>query len=527
MSDRVSLAVPDVRNRLLGFAFASADLLVETRPDATITWTAGAFRARFGQEPEAFVGRSIANLITADDQSAMLDAMAGACRQGRVSPLVLRLNDAAMTPCAVGVLALPGAEPRLCVTLGPLPVAAPTRPAHPVRERSFARSLDEQVRGGQSGMLALLEIVGWAAATAALPPDQATALRSQIERALCKLAGSGALVSTLGNGKFSMMAPDQLDLTPAGEDIKALMPGSWPANGGTVGSVTLGLAPDGLTGPQAVRALRFALDRFVRGGREGLMAAGFSDGLTGFVRHANARAQAVRQAITARRLRLAFQPVVSLPDRVVHHHEALLRPVPHPSLPVHGTYEFVTFAEAVGLSEELDLAVLDLALEALQAAPEACVAANMSGLSVQSEAFHALVQTRLASVPTGRLMVELTESAEIEHVAAAAAMLASLRARGVPVCLDDFGAGAAAFRYLRDFKVDYVKLDGAYVNAAGDSASDRSLVRSMIDVAHAVDAKVIAEAIESEATLKLMQGMGVDYAQGWLLGRPGRLPGQR
>jgi EAL domain-containing protein (putative c-di-GMP-specific phosphodiesterase class I) len=230
-----------------------------------------------------------------------------------------------------------------------------------------------------------------------------------------------------------------------------------------------------------------------------------------------------RQIIANRRLRLAFQPVVTLPERTVHHYEALLRPIPTEGLPTHSPQEFVNFAEAVGLSEELDLAVLDLVLLAVADAPGVRVAANLSGLSVQSAAFHERIFARL-NAARGQLLVELTETAEIQFVSVAATLLAALRARGVPVCIDDFGAGAAAFRYLRDFRVDYVKLDGAYVNAAANSANDRSLLSSMIEVAHSVGAGAIAEAIETEETLQLMHSLGVDFGQGWLLGRPGRLP---
>ena len=96
---------------------------------------------------------------------------------------------------------------------------------------------------------------------------------------------------------------------------------------------------------------------------------------------------------------------------------------------------------------------------------------------------------------------------------------------GVPVCIDDFGAGAAAFRYLREFRVDYVKLDGAYVRGALQNAREHGFLLSMIELANFVGAKVIAEMIEQEDQARMMRELGVEYGQGWLFGKPGSLPG--
>jgi EAL domain-containing protein (putative c-di-GMP-specific phosphodiesterase class I) len=119
----------------------------------------------------------------------------------------------------------------------------------------------------------------------------------------------------------------------------------------------------------------------------------------------------------------------------------------------------------------------------------------------------------------------VTETAEIEHEAEAVATAEALRARGLPVCIDDFGAGAAAFRMLRVLPVDYVKVDGHYVTRSVESRRDRGFVSAMVDLAATVGAKVIAERVETEAQASLMRDLGVGYGQGWLFGRPGALPG--
>jgi EAL domain-containing protein (putative c-di-GMP-specific phosphodiesterase class I) len=222
---------------------------------------------------------------------------------------------------------------------------------------------------------------------------------------------------------------------------------------------------------------------------------------------------------------MVFQPVVSLADHHIHHFEALLRPFPTRSQPLRVTQDFVTLAEALGLSEELDLAVMTEVLAALEAAPTASIAANVSGLSIQSASFAKRLVELVKPSLARRLLIELTETAEIENVPAATAALAALCGQGIAVCIDDFGAGTAAFRYLREFRVNYVKIDGTYVRGAAESRRERDLVQSMFDLAHAAGAQVIAEMIETDQEACLMQKLGVQFGQGWLLGHPGALPG--
>jgi EAL domain-containing protein (putative c-di-GMP-specific phosphodiesterase class I) len=217
--------------------------------------------------------------------------------------------------------------------------------------------------------------------------------------------------------------------------------------------------------------------------------------------------------------------VVRLDTRATHHFEALIRPVPDPANPGQSVQDFVSYAEAVGLSEQLDLAVVEEVTATLARSRDVRAAANISGLSMQSADFR---DRLLALVPVdGRLLIELTETADITDTEAAAATIAALRAAGVDVAIDDFGAGSAAFRYLRDFRVDHVKIDGSYVRAARDSARDRDLVAAMRDTAHGLGAAVIAEMIETEETAALMARLGVTFGQGYLFGRPGHLPGAR
>lgn len=513
------------RDRFLALAFAAADLLLEIGPGDIIAWAGGAFATRFGQQPEAYIGQNIATLIAPGERDALGRALAVAARHGRLPPTLLRLNDAGATACSFAALALPGSRSRLCISIGPLP-AAPPPPREGLQSATgFAREAEAWLRAGLDGALGLIDVKGWSDAVASLSVSERDSLRQKITAALLGLGGPGNVFGEMADGRYGVLSQDAVDLARLAATVAdALNEAGWRE---AVESQSIALATDRLSVPQAARALRFALGRFATGGTEATEAAGFRDGLVGFIAAAGSRTEAMRATIGARRFRLVFQPVVKLADRRVHHYEALLRPIATQAVPFQTTQEFVTFAEALGLSEDLDLAVLEVALAALAETTKPKVAVNISGLSMQSTRFREDLRARLSGRVPGRLLIELTETAEIEDVPAAADTLDQLRAAGIPVCIDDFGAGSAAFRYLRDFRVDYVKIDGAYVHAAMRNARDRTLVASMRDVAHSVGAEVVAEMIETEEAARLMRELGVSLGQGWLFGRPGALPGAR
>jgi EAL domain-containing protein (putative c-di-GMP-specific phosphodiesterase class I) len=506
------------RERFVAFAFASADLLVEADLDGRIGFTAGAFRLRFGAAPESFIGQDLAGLIAGPDRESFAAALALMPERGRFSPTVLRLANPEQTPFVVSGLhlALPGEPARLCVSMGPVPIALDPAAPGALSAAALLREAEGRLRkpGQAGGQLGLIEVTG------PLSPELRAALTRQ----------AGDLAAELSPGRFGVLsaqgeqAPDIAAVTAR---LEAMLTQHGHAAGAGVSGEMLALDAHGLSPVQAVRALRHGLATFTRAGSAGLQEEGFGEGLSGFVQHMTQRAGTIRRAIAQRRFHLEYQPIKGLADGALHHYEALLRPEKGLLGEGSGPQDFVNLAETVGLTEELDLAVAEMALGAAKGLVGAQrIAVNASGLSMQSASFRkALFALLEANAHAGqRLMVELTESAEIEDEAAAATTIEALRERGIPVCLDDFGAGAAAFRYLKAFRVDYVKVDGSFVEAAMRSERDRSFVAAMVDLSVAVGAKVVAERIETAEYAQTMQDLGVHLGQGWHFGRPGPLP---
>jgi len=528
MSSSISGIAGNDRDRFLNFAFANADMLVEVAADTQISWAAGAFASRFGRNAESFLRQPVEDLVAPADRPALAHALAMAALHGRLAPVILRMNDARETRCVLGGLAVPDKAGRLCLTFGAVPVE-PMTPAGPAQDRqSLLTQAEASLRAGQNRALGLLDVADWADANAGLSSADRAALRQDIATTLAGLSGPGALVGDMGPGRYGVLGGGNLDVAELAGALRKVLHGAMPSRqearvSGQEIALSLPVAMPGLTAGQASRALRFALSRFTDGGISAVSAAGFAQGLAGFITAAGDKAAALRARIAGHKFRLAYQPVVALRDRIAHHYEALLRPIGNTDgfdMPIQ---DLVTFAEAMGLSEELDLAVAQEALAALCETHDVHVAVNISGLSMQSAEFRDRFLKLIA--PGSRMIVELTETADIADTAAVAEMLQALRAIGVKVCIDDFGAGSAAFRYLRDFRVDFVKIDGAYVRAATAGPRERGFVESMRDLAAAVDASVIAEMVETEAEAALMTELGVEFAQGYFFGRPGQLSG--
>ncbi len=512
------------RERFVAFAFASAECLIETDAHGVIGFAIGAFRSRFGREPPSLIGKPVSCLVAAEEHAMLSIGIATLAGRGRLPPSLIRLNDAQHSQAVLSGLALPGPEGqmRLCLTLAPLPAGLPAATACANRlppGAGFMRAAEARLLSapGTPGRLGLLEVTGPAAAQIAAGD---VALGGALASALAGHAAPGSLAGSMAPGKFGLLqeGTDTLSLEAAAEAMSALLESRGVAGGIT--RLELPLDAEGMSDTDTARALRHALGAFTRAGAKGLAESGMGEGLQAFLGVVAQRRGQYRAAIAERRFHLDYQPIVSLADRKLHHYEALLRP----DAPLPGVEEFIRIVEGAGLSEELDLAVASVATEACKAGHS--IAFNISGLSAQSPRFRkALIEiVDRARLPPGRLLVELTESAEIEDEGQAAATIAALRERGIPACIDDFGAGAASFRYLRAFRVDHVKLDGSYVQAAATQERERSFIASMIDLARAVGASTVAERIETEDDVARMRALGVDYGQGWLFGRPGPLP---
>lgn len=238
-------------------------------------------------------------------------------------------------------------------------------------------------------------------------------------------------------------------------------------------------------------------------------------------------ASGIRAAIEADRFRLYAQEIRDLrpSGRAHRHYEILLR-----MLDENGELTkpaaFIPAAERYDLMGSIDRWVISAILrdhrQGMLANPDISLAINLSANSLSDPLLWPFVlqEIRESGIAADRLHFEITETAIINNFAIASQFVTAVRAAGARVVLDDFGSGLSSFSYLKQFEVDHLKIDGAFVRNLQTSSVDRRIVESINDVGHALGITTVAECVEDEGTLAAVREMGVDMAQGYYLGEP-------
>jgi EAL domain-containing protein (putative c-di-GMP-specific phosphodiesterase class I) len=184
--------------------------------------------------------------------------------------------------------------------------------------------------------------------------------------------------------------------------------------------------------------------------------------------------------------------------------------------------DVVPAVERLGLIPLLDIRILELSTAHLAANPTKRLSINMSPMTLESADWLPALSANLGANPgvASRLIIELTESLAIRDPDATRRRLDAMKALGVAIAIDDFGAGHTSFKHLRNFPIDLVKIDGAFAQNLSRSQDDQFFVRTLIDLAHHIGIPTVAEWVEDEATAALLTGWGIDFLQGDHCGRP-------
>jgi len=152
---------------------------------------------------------------------------------------------------------------------------------------------------------------------------------------------------------------------------------------------------------------------------------------------------------------------------------------------------------------------------------------NLSANSLNDPLFLSFFNRTLkeSPMPPHRVKFEITETAIINNLDSARVFMTKMRDNGYGLILDDFGTGLSSFNYLKQFPVDGLKIDGSFIRQMKDSPVDRAIVESINEIAHKLGARTIAEFVEDQETLEILRAIGVDQAQGYVIGRPVPLDG--
>ncbi|SDP21844.1 diguanylate cyclase (GGDEF) domain-containing protein [Klenkia soli] len=342
---------------------------------------------------------------------------------------------------------------------------------------------------------------------------------------------TGDLVIRLGGDEFAVLVPGgPAQTAEVARRLQAAMQVPVPLTGRPVTvTASIGVATTGTAArrdaEELLRNADVAMHRAKTTGRNRVVE--FVAGMADAVADRAALAEDLTAAMAAGdQLAVHYQPVVTLPDGVVHGHEALLRWT-HPTRGAVPPMQFIPIAEQTGAVVALGTWVLRRAtrdaVAGLGGEPgPSKVAVNVSAVQLADEGFVGEVRAALADsgLPADRLVLEVTESLLADDLDAACDRLQAIRDLGVKIAIDDFGTGYSSLAYLRRLPADIVKIDRSFVTDLARGGSATTLVASIVELSRSLALDVVAEGVETDAQRDVLTDLGCAYAQGYLFGRP-------
>ncbi|MCD8526523.1 MAG: EAL domain-containing protein [Alphaproteobacteria bacterium] len=524
------------RDRFLAFSFASSDLLLEVGEDGKVGYALGASQGIIGVNDKTLEGMRWLDLFAAIDRPVLKTMMEKARAGQRCGPILVALNEGfgKHTKALVTGIKMPD-TPNFYVTLGLGSV--------------LMAKLAEQIRKDQEGKLLDKDSFAQAAMEAfdvakslgtdiditlldlAITPDKKSEFGEEgwdsfvenVSALLRSKSVDGTAAAQIADGRYSVVHDKSIDPETLKQQISQLSQDRDPTGEGiSVQSKTITSDVSTLSERDTARALIYTINEFERKGAD-LTIENLNSGFKSYLAANAQKIKDFQNLITRLNFQLFFQPIVDTTTLQVSHYEMLSR------FEEGDTMEWVVFGEDIGMASEFDIAVCERAINYLVfkgGVTHTKFSVNLSGQSIESSAFFDKLMKQLSQHPnlSGRLMFEITESSNIKDLEKVGEFVSELQKKGFTVALDDFGSGSASFQYLQSLNVDYVKIDGKYIRKLLTSQRDASMVKNLTQMCKDLGIKVIAEFVEEEAQLNLLRSMGVDYVQGYLLGKPGPKP---
>lgn len=504
------MSLIEQRNRFLSFAFAAADVLVETDREGNVLYAAGA-TAALGEPPLEDSREEFARRLDATSRPIMKALLRGIRAGRRTGPA--RVTSGGRAANLSGWFL--GSDDRIRWTLSFESATQPDEVDPDAFARSAEAALQEARRQGDAMQMSVLRISGIHDIEAQLGPQKAEMLCHAIQSE-CQLAvGQDGVARAVDGNRVALIHRSDSDVTGLRRSVSKIL----RDNGFSDASVSLDSMDDAMDiEPEiAVRAFIHAVNE-AADSADGLNITSLKEAASLMMQEASRKMDRLRTSIAGRTFEPYAQPIINLRSGNVRHYELLLR------LPEGGSIDSsVGFAESTGVIREIDMAMTELATTFLIEHEEAPnLAVNLSGNSLSDEAWTDKFLTHLEGlrIDRSRLSFELTETATIKKIQQVNSVIQKVRDRGHRICLDDFGTGSASFQYLRDFAADIVKIDGSFVERVGKTDRDTALLRGMIAICQDLGAETVAEKIETKAQATKLKAMGVTLGQGYYFGKP-------
>lgn len=406
--------------------------------------------------------------------------------------------------------------------------------------RRFEAELGDHVarcgRYGAAGALMVLDVDHFKSINDTLGHSAGDELIVSVARVLRDQLRETDVVARLGGDEFAILLPaaDHADAeTVAAKLVEAVREQATVLSGERRHRVTISLGVflfdtggADITAEEAIVDADLAMYDAKENGRDGYSLFIDEDQREARTKGRLTWIQRIQDAIEHERFTLHAQPILNLRTEQVTQHELLIRMVDdHGDLIPPATFLYI--AERFGLIAEIDRWVIKQAVRLLdQSAGDPrppVLEVNLSGLSLGDEQLLAQIESDLRAHPRvdpARLVFEVTETAAVADIQRARQFAERLSSLGCRFALDDFGAGFGSLYYLKHLPFDYLKIDGEFVAGAAGNRTDQLVIEAAVRLAQGLGKQTIAEFVGDETTKNLMRSLGVDFCQGYLIGRP-------
>lgn len=524
------------RDRFMGFSFAAADLLIELDGQGRIQFCMGASQNLFGLPVDKLFHQQLDQLVSETDKATLgflLDNINVGERRGPIKIHTLKNNHELAVQ--ISIFKMPNESGNIHVVinnLDPLSLGLndPNRDdkTNLLTKNAFfviaAATISNAKNNDEDINLTLIDMPSELELDEQMGPENAIEFKSKTASLLRALSVNDT-AANLDDNNYSVIHKHGLKRDQITREIENISKKYNESGQSTqIGASSIEIDTD-VDADEMSRALAYTINQYVSNrqfsvGSSGTSIPGFEKQVTSQVSNTVNQIKWFKNAIRKNKIAYVAQEIVDIKSRRVHHYELLLRFEPDIS-----PFQKLQFAEKVGIIHELDIVTLENAIKWLNdtaGLANFSLAVNISGASIARADFCfkmlKLINSELHNPK--RLLIEITESWEIDSFKKVNDFFKSMRAKGVNICIDDFGAGAASLSYLRHLDVDIVKIDGSYIRECMKYGREDKILKAMINLCKSMNLKLIAEQIETPEQAKYLLDLGVKYGQGYLFHKP-------
>ncbi len=522
------------RDRFLAFAFCRNDLLIELDASQMTHFIGGPTASLLGKPPEELKGLHISEIFSPESRDLLEQLLKAADRGERITRAKVHLLSAAAGDN----------EPSFELNgykFGDLEghyfLALRSR-AQDINEEEgrdesgllaegrFAEAAAERVKAlqdaGEDVNLTLINLPELDDLVDRLDEEAGQELLERLANKLQSNSVGGDTAGRMGDTGFGVVHDSSTDIEALQQQLMAISKEMDPdGNGLSVDAATTEIGDPELSSEDIATGLLFTMNKFRESGEFTMDV--LCNSLHTMASEASKYVNVFTEAVENEQFDIVFMPIADARTGEVHHYEVLSRfNLGEGESP----YQYIVFAEETNRIHTFDIAVVKKTMQWLRRQPINAapykLAINISGRSLAMEEYVAELHSILRDNDwlQDKLMFEITESARIDDMRAANDFINGIRDFGYEVCLDDFGAGAASFQYLSSLEVDVVKLDGPAVKNAMEMPKGRAFLSALNELCHKLNIHTIAEMVEDANGLKFCRECGVDYVQGYLIGKP-------